>query len=191
MEGSQTARHWTRAASALRLRQYGIKSKQIRDGTTNKKGYQRADLVDAWARYLPPPRQAKQGKQPKHSRISNAQVFRMKPKMFRIAPRTFPLNGGTKNPTKSTSVSDVSDVSIFYRMALGGMSDVADRPAVSDVSDDGWRNDQADDIPTDQTCAQCNGTIDGTERMVSVSGHTVWLHETCQHFWIASVVGKR
>ena len=62
-----------------------------------------------------------------------------------------------------------------------------DSPAnVSDVSDDGWRNDQADDIPTDQTCAQCNGTIDGTERMVSVSGHTVWLHETCEHFWRAS-----
>ena len=40
---------------ALRLRQYGIKSKQIREGTTNKKGYQRADLADAWARYLPSP----------------------------------------------------------------------------------------------------------------------------------------
>ena len=38
---------------ALRLRQYGIKSKQIREGTTNKKGYLRADLADAWARYLP------------------------------------------------------------------------------------------------------------------------------------------
>jgi hypothetical protein len=37
----------------LRLRQYGIKSKQIRDGTTTKKGYLRADLADAWARYLP------------------------------------------------------------------------------------------------------------------------------------------
>ena len=61
----------------------------------------------------------------------------------------------------------------------------------SDVSDAGWRNDQADDIPTDQTCAQCNGTIDGTERMVSVSGHTVWLHETCERFWRAVVAGER
>ena len=61
----------------------------------------------------------------------------------------------------------------------------------SDASDDGWQNDQADDIPTDQTCAQCNGTIDGTERMVSVSGHTVWLHETCERFWRASVAGER
>jgi 5S rRNA maturation endonuclease (ribonuclease M5) len=39
----------------LRLRQYGIQSKQIRDGATTKKGYQRADLADAWARYLPSP----------------------------------------------------------------------------------------------------------------------------------------
>ena len=61
----------------------------------------------------------------------------------------------------------------------------------SDASDDGWQNDQADDIPADQTCAQCNGTIDGTERMVSVSGHTVWLHETCERFWRASVAGER
>ena len=50
-----TARDWTLRGLALRLRQYGIKSKQIRDGATNKKGYQRADLADAWARYLPSP----------------------------------------------------------------------------------------------------------------------------------------
>ena len=37
---------------ALRLRQYGIQSKQIRNGVTTKKGYQRADLADTWARYL-------------------------------------------------------------------------------------------------------------------------------------------
>ena len=37
----------------LRLRQYGIKSKQVRKGTTSKKGYQRAELADAFARYLP------------------------------------------------------------------------------------------------------------------------------------------
>ena len=94
---------------------------------------------------------------------------------------------GQNNPTKSTSVSDVSDVSLLADAAFSdvGASDV------SDVSDAGWRNDQADDIPTDQTCAQCNGAIDGTERMVSVSGHTVWLHETCERFWRGFVAGER
>ena len=39
---------------ANRLRQYGIKSKQIRFGQRTLKGYARADLQDAWQRYLPP-----------------------------------------------------------------------------------------------------------------------------------------
>ena len=32
------------------------------------------------------------------------------------------------------------------------------------------------DIPTDRTCVQCHGEIDGTERLVAVSGRAVWLH---------------
>ena len=39
-------------------------------------------------------------------------------------------------------------------------------------------NDRAgsvEDAPEDRTCAQCNGEIDGTERLVSVSGRAVWL----------------
>jgi hypothetical protein len=39
---------------AYRLRQYEVKSKTIRIGEATPKGYRRADLHDAWARYLPP-----------------------------------------------------------------------------------------------------------------------------------------
>jgi hypothetical protein len=39
---------------ARRLRQYGVKSKTIRVGTTTPKGYAKADLYDNWSRYLPP-----------------------------------------------------------------------------------------------------------------------------------------
>jgi hypothetical protein len=39
---------------ALRLRQYGIGRKQVREGNLTNKGYARADLADAWMRYLPP-----------------------------------------------------------------------------------------------------------------------------------------
>lgn len=38
---------------ALRLRQYGIKSKQIRIGDVTCKGYDRADFIDVWKRYVP------------------------------------------------------------------------------------------------------------------------------------------
>jgi hypothetical protein len=39
---------------AVRLRQYGIKSKQIRIGDMTCKGYTRADFIDLWERYLTP-----------------------------------------------------------------------------------------------------------------------------------------
>ena len=145
--------------------------------------------MDAWARYLSPSQTSETRETAetfpdfKRSGVSD------ETQNVSDSPADGSLNGGTKNPTKSTSVSDVSDVSILADGA-GREPDVA-ASAVSDVSDDGWRNDQADDIPTDQTCAQCNGTIDGTERMVSVSGHTVWLHETCERFWRAVVAGER
>jgi Protein of unknown function (DUF3631) len=40
---------------ANRLRQYGIRSKNVRIGLSIPKGYARADLHDAWVRYLGPP----------------------------------------------------------------------------------------------------------------------------------------
>lgn len=39
---------------AQRLKQYGVKSKVVRIGTTTVRGYTRADLHDQWQRYLPP-----------------------------------------------------------------------------------------------------------------------------------------
>ena len=39
---------------AVRLRQYDIKSKQVRIGEVTLKGYTRSDFFDAWRRYLPP-----------------------------------------------------------------------------------------------------------------------------------------
>lgn len=40
---------------AQRLRQYGLKSRTVRIGTTTMKGYVRTDFIDVWQRYLPPP----------------------------------------------------------------------------------------------------------------------------------------
>jgi hypothetical protein len=38
---------------ARRLREYGIKSRTVRIGSTTPRGYERKDFLDAWARYLP------------------------------------------------------------------------------------------------------------------------------------------
>jgi hypothetical protein len=40
---------------ARRLRQYGVRSKNIRIGSATPKGYSRADLHDQWQRYIPSP----------------------------------------------------------------------------------------------------------------------------------------
>jgi hypothetical protein len=42
-------------ALAQRLRRYDVRTKDIRVGAVVKKGYDRSDLSDAWARYLGPP----------------------------------------------------------------------------------------------------------------------------------------
>jgi 5S rRNA maturation endonuclease (ribonuclease M5) len=178
---------------SLRLRQYGIKSKQIREGSISKKGYRRADLADAWARYLsssPTSETSETAETTQHIQTprvsdvsdSSSAVSDATPDVSDWTPNPS-LNGGLKQAMKSTSVSDVSDVSLLTDAAFSEVGPY-------DVPDAGWRKDQ-DDIPTDQTCAQCNGAIDGTERMVSVSGHTVWLHETCERFWIGFVAGER
>jgi len=41
------------AKLAYRLRDFGIKSKKLRDGSTTHMGYERAMFEDAWERYLP------------------------------------------------------------------------------------------------------------------------------------------
>jgi len=40
---------------ATRLRPYRIKPRTIRVGEATPRGYRRADFVNAWKRYLPPP----------------------------------------------------------------------------------------------------------------------------------------
>jgi hypothetical protein len=75
---------------ALRLRQYGIKSKQVRIGEITLKGYERADFIDVWKRYLPPP--------PSSERSETSETSETKPGF-----------GGSDSPS---NVSDVSDVSL-------------------------------------------------------------------------------
>jgi Protein of unknown function (DUF3631) len=43
---------------AFRLKQYGIRPKTLRIGEATPRGYDRADLEEAWTRYLPPPAHA-------------------------------------------------------------------------------------------------------------------------------------
>ena len=83
-------------------------------------------------------------------------MFRMRPKMFRMAPGVS-LNGGPKNPTKSTSVSDVSDVSLLADQERRTSDAVNGRGPV---------------------CSQC-GRPGGNEVFFS-DGQTARLHRECE-----------
>ena len=45
----------------------------------------------------------------------------------------------------------------------------------------------AEDTPEDRTCAQCRGEIDGTERLVSVSGQCRSGCTVCERFWLRAL----
>ncbi len=78
---------------ALRLRQYGIKSKQVRIGEITLKGYERADFIDVWKRYLPPP--------PPSDRSETSETSETKSDFQ-----------GPEAAVSPSNVSDVSDVSL-------------------------------------------------------------------------------
>jgi hypothetical protein len=82
---------------ALRLRQYRIKSKQVRIGDTTLKGYEQADFVDAWKRYLPPPPPSDRSETSETSETSQESQ----------GPNVSPVSD-----VLPSNVSDVSDVSL-------------------------------------------------------------------------------
>ncbi|MFK4530137.1 5S rRNA maturation endonuclease (ribonuclease M5) [Bradyrhizobium japonicum] len=140
----------------LRLRQYGIKSKQIRDGMTTKKGYPRADLADAWARYLPSSRPSETSETAEtFLDLQGPEVSVVSDQAQNVSdsPRVVSRDGGSKN----RSVSDVSDVSL--------------------VADHERRTSEAVD-ERGPVCAQC-GHPGGNEVFFS-DGLTARLHRECE-----------
>jgi Protein of unknown function (DUF3631) len=100
---------------ALRLRQYGIKSKQVRIGETTLKGYERADFIDAWKRYLPRPPSSDRSEtsetKPDFRRANVSGVSDAPPNVSDAVSGD--LGGRTaRNADKGSPVSGVSDVSL-------------------------------------------------------------------------------
>jgi hypothetical protein len=147
---------------ATRLREYGIKSRNVRIGDKIAKGYARDDFHDAWERYLPPSSagealqtlQASQGRKPGHFSRSGRED---------VADRErYTQDERYRNsPTNSNSVAHVA--------------------AVADGS--GIRGDDPGDPPPDcRRCWHCNGN--GSVNEVALSDRTVWLHRKCEAPWM-------
>jgi Protein of unknown function (DUF3631) len=93
---------------ALRLRQYGVKRKQIRQNDVTLKGYAKADLHDAWLRYLPASSAEREtwetGETTPDS--SDLDVSHASQEAENVSH-----GDGSKSPDRSSTVSDVSHVS--------------------------------------------------------------------------------
>ena len=95
---------------ANRLRQYGVKSKVIRIGTATPRGYTRADLHDAWMRYLPPiaARSATSATSATSVERPTENVADLTPDVADVAQHV--ADGARKNGSNIKSVADVADV---------------------------------------------------------------------------------
>jgi Protein of unknown function (DUF3631) len=114
------------------LRPYQVESKNIREqGTgTPRKGYARADLHDAWTRYVPlhplhPLQEAEPAGQPGNGHVADQQQ---------------------SSATSATSSGDVADVAATPNPSATGLTcdvaHVADVAAPPASSGNGWRHDQ-------------------------------------------------
>jgi Protein of unknown function (DUF3631) len=108
---------------AHRLRQYEIKSRQIRIGETTMKGYRREDFADAWRRYVYPSaarsetsETSETSEQNQRQNVSDA--FERAKQAKHIGENVSDVSDGVsdrgwKKINKNSDVSDVSDVSLF------------------------------------------------------------------------------
>lgn len=95
---------------AKRLRQYGIKSKDVRVGDKALKGYAREDFHDVWLRYLPhDATEARQARQARHT-PENGGFSQEDIADVADSERDSPTERDRNNSMKSSFVADVADV---------------------------------------------------------------------------------
>jgi Protein of unknown function (DUF3631) len=160
---------------ARRLRQYDVRSKQVRIGDMTLKGYSREDLHDVWGRYLPPLSPA--ANETNETNETSADPTR---ESAAAASETHDC-GNETSETPERPVSDVSD-SVSDRFASGNGKSPAKARAVSDVSDVSLVPAHGGDSA--RTCAQCGrAPPDGLEEQFPVGRELVWLHRECRRFY--------
>ena len=141
---------------AKRLRQYGIKSGNIKlEGGAVAKGYKRADFHDAWGRYVPSPYPAKSATSATTATVLNLQGEK-------VADRV--AGSGYVSATEPASATK----------NLNGGSPVAAVALVAHLQGDGR-----------DTCDQCGETGELTE-IGAGDGPSAHVHDRCVDDWIAS-----
>jgi hypothetical protein len=104
---------------ANRLRQYDIKSKDIRTNTGTLKGYYRADFQDAWARYLPPIGEKSATSATRATGVVNQAVAVADDVADVSDSATAVANGHSENASIHNDVAGVADVADLAAMGRG------------------------------------------------------------------------
>ena len=152
---------------AKRLRQYGIKSKDINVQDRALKGYAKEDLHDAWTRYLPPVTPQKRDERDERDEP---------PENGGFSQENIADDANSKRDEPRSKRDDIADSErdvpperdANSSMESSGIADIAD---IADVRGNGGAEDT-------QICAQCNA---GGDPLLEVNG--VLLHPECQRFW--------
>lgn len=172
----------TDRALATRLRQYGIKSKDVRVGERALKGYASEDFHDAWRRY--PPCDAAEARQARQAR-QTLENSGFSPENVADAPNGERDNAASE-PDSAKNVADSERDSPPERDRNSPMksSDVVDVADVADLT--GSRGDDGLEITLDcRRCAHCDGIgVLGQVALPDQPG-AVWLHRDCEAAWMA------
>jgi putative DNA primase/helicase len=128
---------------------------------------------------------------PEGSRVRGYKLHLFQDAFDRYLPSEGCSQPSSRSEPDEIRVSDVLEPS----SPNNGWTDEKREKPNNDGPLDGWTAEKGGqgeehDIPDDRTCAQCHGDIDGSERLVSVSGQAVWLHLECERFWVRALNGQ-
>jgi Protein of unknown function (DUF3631) len=159
----------TERTLANKLRQYGVKSKDIYVQGRALKGYTREDLHDVWIRYLPSSMPHKRDKRDESDGpADDGQSTRENLADDANDKREVAVSEREDLPEVSARTDLKRDENIPIKSArIAPLADIAD---VRGIRED-----------TPRTCAQCNA---GGEPLHRLEGSDLWLHLECRRFWL-------
>jgi hypothetical protein len=177
---------------AFRLREYGVKSRTLNlGGESRAKGYAREDLYDAWKRYLAPIPLSPDRSVTSVTSATNLDFQGSKVTDVTGSQRSVTDDGAEKSPEESTSVTEVTDVTLV----AGNRGAPSDYEAV--LEERAVQGADYPDLPGDFLKRTASGNGSRCDHCGSNSGRMspydwpgrpdgITLHSSCEAPWFDS-----
>jgi hypothetical protein len=173
---------------ASQLKPYGIRPDTIRLGEATPRGYIFADLEEALTRFCssdipsPPENRLRSATSATDlfSQENSAFSSETEPEMLRIGSATEPDPKHVENSEKPNN--DGLCCGVSDRRPDFGDEHIGDAPDAQTASIEAYENRMDGDAGSgeDRSCRQCEGTLDGSERLYLIDGERIWLHPECR-----------